>query len=731
MPLLTDEQVGLAPQALSDDEVGLTSQLSDEDVGLPSQPSDSSRFNIKEGPYDQPHESGLDTTTDVIASMKGNPLAMTGIMATPLTAIGKGFAGIATPIIREGVRAYAAPVETEEYPKEKEFSRIKITPESISQESYDPFAENIQAGKPLIKLGTETGMNPEGNPIAHLIEGFTTPEMLASFPFGGTRTAQALFLAQTAPEAITAAGKVMTGETEQERRSAATDALINGIMSLGLHSHLQGKEPISPESTEILPNNSKVAAQPTPEPATASISKPLATIGDLTGSALDQFRPQGAKPSEWANPDYVPPEVEASTKQTGGGSLPLPDKMQEQLNAADIHVSPDMEQRILAKKIKSPLAFNRVFPKLELSLEEAQEVLNQVWKKSDNVPAKYLGKDAPDVSQSAGSGTADTRINQTPPAGEESNPASQAQGNGNGFLTKSNIEKLSDAQLRKGMVDLQARGSAELQKPNPDTDLLSKIGTQLQFHREALQKRNGGKHLYADATQTKESVQQTNEIDKEVATAQTEQPPTDTQSVSQNESVIKTPLKESVAQTVTESVETQPEIEGENQVPSTRGEDVMRAMVEKKLTEKLGDLPTHEPMNVKSEVAKAIKLIDAEPDRALRIATGAETHPNVRSEAVYTALEEKAMRDGSVATLQELANSNLPTAAGQNLKLLDSNDPHSPVKIMRDIRNARESVAESRLKTTKDKVVTEIKNTIRRTRSNRETWESVVNQLIC
>ena len=164
---------------------------------------------------------------------------------------------------------------------------------------------------------------------------------------------------------------------------------------------------------------------------------------------------------------------------------------------------------------------------------------------------------------------------------------------------------------------------------------------------------------------------------------------------------------------------------------STRGEDVLRAAVEKRLIDNLPDLPTHEKMNVASEVAKAVDFVKSNPEEAMKIAKGESVHPTIKSESIYTAIEEKAMRDGDAETLKTLSESSVPTEAGQRLKLLDSNDPHSPVKIMRDIRQARESAGEARAKTTKDRVVKEIKTAMRKVSSKRQTWEDVVGQLIC
>ena len=100
-------------------------------------------------------------------------------------------------------------------------------------------------------------------------------------------------------------------------------------------------------------------------------------------------------------PDFS--DIEATTSKAAGNALPVPPKMEEQLKAAEISVSPGMRQTILDKKIKSPVALQRVFPNLNITLEEAQEVVNQVWNRNDNVNPKYLKGGESDASNQSGS----------------------------------------------------------------------------------------------------------------------------------------------------------------------------------------------------------------------------------------------------------------------------------------------------------------------------------------
>lgn len=106
--------------------------------------------------------------------------------------------------------------------------------ELISEDAPLPF----QAGKPLIEF-EKTVLQPEGNPIERLVEGFTTPGMLASFPFAAAKPVQLAFLSQTVPGAVNAAMELVGPETPPERRKeAATEALLNGVMSYGIARHL-------------------------------------------------------------------------------------------------------------------------------------------------------------------------------------------------------------------------------------------------------------------------------------------------------------------------------------------------------------------------------------------------------------------------------------------------------------------------------------------------------------
>lgn len=171
-------------------------------------------------------------------------------------------------------------------------------------------------------------------------------------------------------------------------------------------------------------------------------------------------------------------------------------------------------------------------------------------------------------------------------------------------------------------------------------------------------------------------------------------------------------------------------------VPNTRAMTLEKAAIEKKLVDSLGDLPTHNRMDMAKQASDAADFIEKSPDFALRVARGDELPPShLLAESVYTALEVKAVREGDVATIQELANSKVPTVAGQSLKALDSADPNSPVKILRDIQAAREAKSEKTTKTpvTKQRAVEvqSIHKEIMAATSKRPTWDEFIETITC
>lgn len=157
--------------------------------------------------------------------------------------------------------------------------------------------------------------------------------------------------------------------------------------------------------------------------------------------------------------------------------------------------------------------------------------------------------------------------------------------------------------------------------------------------------------------------------------------------------------------------------------------------IEKKLTKSFGDLPEYRQMNIKDQAQKAIDLMNNDYERAKRIALGNEVAPEgIHPESLFTAVEERATREGDVNTLKNLATqSSLTTEAttmGQRIRLLGERNPESPVMKIKEVKDSRENaLAKKGIK--KGDVVSEIQREIKANVSKRPTWEEFINEIKC
>jgi len=177
-------------------------------------------------------------------------------------------------------------------------------------------------------------------------------------------------------------------------------------------------------------------------------------------------------------------------------------------------------------------------------------------------------------------------------------------------------------------------------------------------------------------------------------------------------------------------------VEGTQSVANSRAQKLEAAAVERKLTDSLGELPTHDKMNMKAQAENAVSFIESRPEDAFAVAEGKALPPQgLLAESVYTALEAKAIREGDIVAMQRLAQSKVPTFAGQSLKALDSADPNSPVKILRDIQAALDTKVEKRAKVKAPEArkaeIKVIDGEIKKAASGRPTWEAFIDQLTC
>jgi hypothetical protein len=138
----------------------------------------------------------------------------------------------------------------------------------------------------------------------------------------------------------------------------------------------------------------------------------------------------------------------------------------------------------------------------------------------------------------------------------------------------------------------------------------------------------------------------------------------------------------------------------------TRTRGLAAGIEEKAIANKIdvafGDLPQYRVMSIADQAHRAAQLLVDDPAHALEIAKGNAQPPSgLHPESVLVAVENRAIADGDVATLRELATGKLTaegTTMGQRIRLLGERDADSPVAAMQDVINKRSGGAANAVK---------------------------------
>lgn len=166
---------------------------------------------------------------------------------------------------------------------------------------------------------------------------------------------------------------------------------------------------------------------------------------------------------------------------------------------------------------------------------------------------------------------------------------------------------------------------------------------------------------------------------------------------------------------------------------------VEQTAIANKLTTGFSDIPEYKTMNIQEQASRASDLLKSDYETAKKIALGETPSPQgLHPEAVYTAVELRATKEGDVNTLRDLATrSTLTTEAttmGQRIKLLDERNPDSPVKAIRDIAKAREKAAEGRVKDVvkaRKEIAKEVEGEIKKVVAKKQTWTEFIRSIQC
>jgi hypothetical protein len=154
--------------------------------------------------------------------------------------------------------------------------------------------------------------------------------------------------------------------------------------------------------------------------------------------------------------------------------------------------------------------------------------------------------------------------------------------------------------------------------------------------------------------------------------------------------------------------------------PYKLAKSVERRAIEAGVIESFGELPTGETMNLQVQAEKSLDFINAEPDRAFRVAQGLEDAPaGLYPENVFKAYETMLKAEGDAVKLKELAFSpealRVSRILGQRIVSLRDDSKTSVVNDMRDISEARqEAVKRKKTNIPDDTELAAIKERLRR-----------------
>lgn len=157
-----------------------------------------------------------------------------------------------------------------------------------------------------------------------------------------------------------------------------------------------------------------------------------------------------------------------------------------------------------------------------------------------------------------------------------------------------------------------------------------------------------------------------------------------------------------------------------------------------------GDLPQYKTLTNQEQVQKAVDIVSSDYELAKKIALGEENPPKgLLPEFVFTAIRNKARKEGDVNTQMELATNVRKTAEatvmGQKIQALGVKDPLDPVFAIQDINKKLEESAKKRYpgkvyENTKTATINKFKETVKAesTKANTKySWEVFIKSITC
>jgi hypothetical protein len=169
---------------------------------------------------------------------------------------------------------------------------------------------------------------------------------------------------------------------------------------------------------------------------------------------------------------------------------------------------------------------------------------------------------------------------------------------------------------------------------------------------------------------------------------------------------------------------------------ATRGvsRSIEARAVAAKLTDTLGELPKYQKANFAEHADRALQFLADDPARARDVALGNAPAPEgLIPEMVSIAVENRAIHEGDVATLRDLATSKLAeegTTMGQRIAAYATRDQESPVAAIQHVVDVRARAVKNVPKATADVVAT-IRKQISASAKKPKDWNAFIDSLRC
>jgi len=169
----------------------------------------------------------------------------------------------------------------------------------------------------------------------------------------------------------------------------------------------------------------------------------------------------------------------------------------------------------------------------------------------------------------------------------------------------------------------------------------------------------------------------------------------------------------------------------------TTPKKIQKETIEKGLIDDFKNIPEYEKINLKDQAARVAKLINEDPEKAVRIALGKELpEGDLLPESVLIGVKNQALKDGNTDLLIKLATEETgvakgTTLLGQRIKALDEGLEDDAFRnIRRVVENRKKNLTAKAEKTAKE-VRSKARKTIQEAKPNKYDWQNLIAEIAC